>query len=343
MEKIHTTAALAEILGLSRWTVSRVLNGHPGVKAETAKRIHLAMSELGFSPNPLARGLRGGRTMTIGVCFQEVDSPVLASKASMLQQQLRQQGYRAVIELTGNRPKLEEEAIQSFLSLKVDGIVLVGSTLSANSSTIGQLVKRKLPIIAVDPTEPLPVPCVSLDREKALSLEIEHLYGLGHRSFGLLGIDRTVHYGPQRWAGVRGTARRLKLSLKRDFFPMVIPGELDSYDYGWRLGKRLLKMDKPPTALIAINDRVAIGAMKCLQSAGYQVPRDFSIVGFDNMEITAYTTPRLTTIDQQLETLMGKATELLINAISGEQKALVSEKLAPVMILRESTGRPPRR
>ena len=86
-----TTAALAKHLGISRWTVSRVLNGHSGVKAETVRRVRQAIDELDFQPSALARGLRGGQTTTVGVCFQDLDSPVMAMRAASLQQRLREE------------------------------------------------------------------------------------------------------------------------------------------------------------------------------------------------------------------------------------------------------------
>ena len=113
---ITSTKDLAEHLGLSRWTVSRVLNGHPEVKEETRRRVLDAARELGFSPNAMARGLRGGSTGLVGVCFQEIESPALAKKTAFLQQQLRAMGFQGMIELTDGDPNLEESVLRHFLS-----------------------------------------------------------------------------------------------------------------------------------------------------------------------------------------------------------------------------------
>lgn len=119
---ISSTKDLAQHLGISRWTVSRVLNGHPEVKEESRIRVLEAAGELGFSPNAMARGLRGGPTGLIGVCFQELESPALAKKMAFLQQELRTWGFQAMIELTDGDPELEESVIRHFLSLRTEGI-----------------------------------------------------------------------------------------------------------------------------------------------------------------------------------------------------------------------------
>src|SRR5690606_23635790 len=104
---VATTSALARHLGLSRWTVSRVLNGHPGVRPDTVARVRAAMDELGFTPDPLARGLRGTPTGAVGVCFSELESPILARKTATLQRLLREAGLRSLIELTNGEADLE--------------------------------------------------------------------------------------------------------------------------------------------------------------------------------------------------------------------------------------------
>lgn len=185
---IQSTDALARHLGLSRWTVSRVLNEHPGVKEETRLKVQEAMLQLGFEPNRMARGLRGSRTMMIGICFQELDSPVLARKTAMLQHFLRKEGYRAIIELTGGDPLLEEAAIRHFLGIKVDGIVLVGSTLQTSQPIVRQLDAIPTPVVTVDPASNLPMTQIHLDRVWAMKMIIDHLHEAGHRRFCIVGI-----------------------------------------------------------------------------------------------------------------------------------------------------------
>lgn len=341
--KIQTTSALAEHLGLSRWTVSRVLNGHPGVKEETRQRVHEAMYELGFLPNAMARGLRGTRTQMVGVCFQELESPILAKKTSILQKLLRDENYRAILELTGGEAGLEEEVVRHFLSMKVDGVVLVGSTLEAKSPILRELTESGLPTVLVDPASELPFSQVTLAREYAMRLVMDHLYAFGHRSFGVLGINGEVPYGAVRIEGLRKEIRRLKLSMRDDVVMVNVPDTYSQdYVHGWKLGRKLLEREELPTALIALNDRVAIGAKKFLQDNDYKIPEDLSIIGFDNLDVTAYSQPSLTTVDQQVGLMMSTAVKLLVEIIDNNEKDIVQRQvIRPVLRERESTGLAP--
>jgi len=342
---IQNTTALAEYLGLSRWTVSRVLNGHAGVRADTAARVNEAMRELGFQPNPMARVLRGARTGTIGVCFQELESPLLAHKTAILQQMLREEGFIALIELTNRNPALEEKVIRHFLASQVEGIVLVGSLQKPDDAGAAHLARETVPILLIDPEISLPYSEVTLDREEAMRLVLEHLYSLGHRSFAILGIDPEDAYGARRWLGIRKTAKTLGISLKTQVSSFFKPNYYNhDCRYGEYLAEQLLRSGFLPTAVIALNDRVAMGAIKCLRAAGLDIPRDLSMVGYDNLEFTDYFQPTLTTVDQHVEMLMRTAREILLRSIrDGDGRRLERRQIVPVLIERESTAPPPNR
>lgn len=340
---IQSTDALARHLGLSRWTVSRVLNNHPGVRAETRQRVQDAMLQLGFEPNMMARGLRGTRTMMIGVCFQELDSPVLARKTAMLQQLLRKEGYRAIIELTGGDPLLEEAVIRNFLSIKVDGIVLVGSTLQTRQPIVRQLHAVPTPVVTVDPCSDLPMTQIHLDRIWAMKMIIDHLHELGHRRFALLGFGSDRQYGHLRLRGIGEALQSRGLNVEHAATELHLPGrELQDYNYGYHLGELYLALPQPPSAVIGLNDRIAIGAMKAIVEGGLQVPGNVSIVGFDNLDVTAWTSPTVTTIDQQVELLMSTAASVLLQQIRDpETEKRQSQLIRPVLKNRMSTGPAP--
>ena len=341
---IQNTSALAEHLGLSRWTISRVLNGHAGVRAKTADRVNAAMRELGFQPNPMARSLRGMRTGTIGVCFQEFESPLLAHKTAILQQMLREENFNALIELTNRNPALEEKVIRHFIANRVEGIVLVGSLQKPGDAGALRLAMGKVPTVLIDPENSLPYSEVTLDREDAMRLVLEHLYSLGHRSFAVLGIDPEDAYGSRRWRGIRNTAKTLGISLKTHVSSFFKPDYYKhDYRYGEYLADQLLCSGVLPTAVIALNDRVAMGAIKRLRAAGLEIPRDLSMVGYDNLEVADYFQPTLTTVDQHVELLMNTAREILLRSIEeGDEREPQRRQIVPVLIERESTAPPPK-
>jgi DNA-binding LacI/PurR family transcriptional regulator len=340
---IQSTTDLADHLGLSRWTVSRVINGHPDVKEETRQKILQAMQDLHFSPSLFARGLRGGKTNTIGVCFREVDNPILASKIACLQTLLRLKGYRSLIELTGGEADLESDAVRHFLTLRVEGIVMVGSC-NGDSSALHLLKGSDIPTVLVDPFSPLTgFSWVELDRTKAMRLVVQSLLNLGHRKFGLLGISPTVPYGTPRLDGIAAACAEFSLSMDDDFEAFLEENPKSyGYGYGRRLAEIVLARGTEATALIVLDDLIALGAMRRLQEAGLVIPRDFSVVGFGNLDVTEHATPRLSTVDQSIRTMMEAAVDLLFRQINQESplNGQAYPQIEPELVLRESTAQP---
>ncbi|RME71194.1 MAG: LacI family transcriptional regulator [Verrucomicrobia bacterium] len=310
---IVSTSALARHLGLSRWTISRVLNGHPEVKPETTRRVLAAMKELGFVPNPHGRALRGARTGIVGVCFQAIGSPIVARKIAVLQRVLRKAGQRALFEVTDGNPRLELEVVRNFVAMKVDSLVLVGGLTQENGPAIeAMLAQRSIPTVLVDPMNESSLPSVALNRGNGIAMAIRHLLDLGHRRFALFGIDERVAYGRNRWVGIREVAEERGLAIDETFVTLSEenPPALD-FGYGRRLAERFVAFPERPTAVLALNDQVAVGAMAFLQERGIPVPGEVSLVGFDNLDVAAHVNPRLTTIDQDVDLLMQHAVDLL--------------------------------
>ena len=336
---VRGTAELARHLGVSRWTVSRVLNGHGGVKEKTRQRIMEAVEALGFEPNKLARGLRGVRSGLVGVSFPHLEAMVLARKSQALQQELREAGYRALFEMPEGDPDVEAAVVRHFLSINVDGIVLIGSILEADSPVFEEAEARGVRVVAVDPRNTLPIPRVSLDRGAAMEMKLRHLYELGHRRIGVLGLSSDDMYQATRRRGLRRAAGLLGMDFERDLVFVDEPGfDQQSYRFGSILADRVLAMGKrAPTALFCLNDRIAIGALRGLQAAGRGVPGDFSVIGLDNLPETAWTDPPLTTVDQNIGRLMQQAQTALWSESAGSRPP--HYKVEPVLVVRKSTGR----
>ena len=336
---ITSTKDLADHLGLSRWTVSRVLNGHPEVKEETRRRVLDAARELGFSPNAMARGLRGGSTGLVGVCFQEIESPALAKKTAFLQQQLREMGFQGIIELTDGDPNLEESVLRHFLSLKSDGIILVAPTLEADNPTINYLIDAKVPTVLVDPIHDLPFPSIHLDRTGIMEKLVDHLWDRGHRQFALLGIESDPVLGHHRTDGIRQGVEKHGLTYEGSVTSYVEEGfGLQDYGYGHSLAKTVLAKKDPATAWIAMNDRLAIGALTHLREQGIKVPDDLAVVGFDNLDISPWYDPPLTTVDHVIPKIFREAVATLIQQIqSPSNESPSKEWILPEIIVRKTS------
>ncbi len=342
--KVNTTLALAQHLGLSRWTVSRALNGHPGVKAETVERVQEAMNDLGFSPNALARGLRGGKTGVVGICFQTFGTPVFSKKLIALQESLRKSGYRAIIELIEDDAESERQVIRHFLSLKVEGIIFVGGASAGNLDFVRELRQNQsISILAIDPVLESDLPQISLDRGYAMRISLEKLVEYGHRKIALLGIRDDIIYGAERIKSLKEYSRTLGLKWGEDVVLISDEeGKRMDFDAGRYLGQRFVENDSGCTALLAINDQVAIGAMRVLQEQGTSIPEEISIVGFDNLDCSSHLHPSLASVDQRIDSFMGEAVSLLLEDIQNPApEESIGKQVKPEYVAGESIGPAP--
>lgn len=328
----------AKHLGLSRWTVSRILNGHKGFHEETLNRVKSEMKRLNFQPNLMARSLRGAKTGLVGVCLQGMSSPILARKISSIQESLQARGLRGMIEITSGDAEAEQEVINHFLSLNVDGIILVGSVLTPSDPVFDRINGADVMAVAVDSASPVPMPRVEVDRRMGMGLCLRHLQQRGHERFVLLGLESDPVYGAKRIEGLREVSRTLDLSWEKAFVSLANSEHEEwSFDYGYALAQDLLQMDNPPRGVIALNDEVAVGAMQAIREWGYAIPKDFSVIGFDNLGIGRWTDPKLTTVAQNVEDLVEASIKMFERSNELEEPTTAVSLVQPRMIVRGSS------
>ena len=334
-KKVVSQSGLASYLGLSNWTVSRAINGHPAVKESTRQRVLEAMKEVGFQPDPLARALRGKGTGLVGISFNELRNNVLLEKLASFEAFLRGHGLRSILVFTDGSLQEEVRAIADFQRLRVDAIILVQSALPALQCE--KLLKAEK-WVHVDPIVPQNGPTAFVDRNKGVELLIDYLVGLKHRSFGLLGIHKVNEW---RWPGLLKAFARHGLSTETHLKSYDVPIDMDpSYEMGVVLAKAVLADDNRPSALLAINDKVALAAAQHLNSAGVSVPDEISITGFDHLEVARHLHPTITTIDHDTQHLMQVAGEILMKKLSEGRSRRSPDhiKVEPRLIIGESTG-----
>ena len=333
---ILSIADFARHLKLSAWTVSRAINGHPEVNEKTRRRVLAAMDELGFRPNPLARGLGGRRTGMIGVCFMGLGNPIVDKKVYALQEFFRRHHLQTVLEVRMRDRQQELHAIENFRRIHVDGVVLMYSELNAASSVEAL---KGVPCVQVDPHQPQTIPSIALDRQKAMRLLMDHLFRLEHTSFGLLGTGRNDVW---RWPALVEIARARHLDPEKIYLHFDDLLHVESMiERGQLMAQVVLEMDRRPTALITANDQMAIGVIQTLREAGVSIPREISVTGFDNLDLGRKLHPTLTTIEQNSVQLMERAGALLLEQIKlppDERGKPITEFIAPQLVVGESTG-----
>ena len=337
--RIRSSTDFARYVGLARTTVSRVLNGQPGLKKKTIERVNRAIEETGFVPNAYALHLKGKRTSTIGVCMQNLMTQTLVHKLASLQQRLRDKDFTTFIEVVD--PESSWDVIRHFLSLRVDAVVFIGYfDEDQMTQHLKSLATSGTPSTVIDHFGIKGANTVSLDRVRGMAGIVEHLYALGHRTFGLLAYSDTVRSTLDRARGIRESLATHGLDFDKctvSLDHLHVRG--NDFEYGRALAKSFVERGNLPTAFIALNDEIAVGAMHGLKELGVRVPDDVSVTGFNNQDICLMTAPSLTSVDQRIDVTVEAAVEMLLSQIdkTPRNKPLV-RMIDPQLIIRASTG-----
>ncbi len=334
---IQSTSALAKQLGLSRWTVSRALNGHAGIRKETANRVREAARQFGFSPSILARGLRSGRTDLVGVCVPDLEDYFLTSKISRLQQAVHASGLHAMLHITDGTLEGERWALERFAAMYCSAVVLIASGLESADPSFAGLRASGVGVVSIDPRHTGQHVVVSTDRAHAMKEAIRWCHMAGHRRVATAGIDPRSTYGRQRIRGIRRGCQECGWTFDQDVLQFVAHDSKGDFSDGAYFASEFLRCCEAPfPPVIALNDRVAVGMIQALRGAGVRVPVDVSVIGYDNADFSAYSDPPLTTIDPRVDILIRRAVAHLLpaNGESEPKRILVR----PQIIFRQSTA-----
>ena len=335
----RSTADFADYVGLARTTVSRVLNGQPGLKQKTIDKVKRAMEETGFAPNAHALALRGKRTATIGICMETLVTPPAVHKLAAMQGLFRARNYSSLIEVL--QPGDSRQVIRHFLSMRVDAVVFIGHFVEEEiAERVRELNAHATPHLVMDQVGIEDANTIALDRSKGMTELVRHLLSLGHTSFGLLALSGSYRSVRDRIAGIESALAAKGLSVAEHTRSLDhLHVRTNDFDYGRHLGSSFAAEKKVPTALIALNDEIAIGALRGLQESGLKVPHDVSVCGFNNQDICLMPTPRLTSVDQQIGKTIDLAADLLLAQIGQPpRRRPVVKMVDPLLVVRESTG-----
>ncbi len=335
-EKPTSLKMVAEKVGLSSAAVSRVLNGSPAAKSipkATQERIQAAARQLNYRPNLLARSLRRGRSHTVGVLVPEVSEGYATLVLAGLEQGLLQAGYFYYLISHHHRTDLIEQSQVMLAERAVDGIVAIDTAVPR---------QRSLPTVTIScPDKHEWATHIMLNHKRAAELAIDHLTGLGHRQIALIKGQAFSSDTEPRWEAIQHAAAAAKIKLKPELVAQL-EGDSPSHEPGYFAAQRLLASKTHFTALFAFNDVSAIGAIRAVREAGFSVPQDVSVVGFDDIQSAAFQNPALTTVRQPLRTMGILAAEAIIRQInSTEHPSSRHVVVDPELVVRDSTCPPP--
>jgi len=332
---------IAAMAGVSQSTVSRVLNDAPTrvpIAAETRERVIVAARELGYRPNPLARGLRGASTMLLGAVVRDITDPFFAGAVEALSVEAIAHGYNVVL---GHAHGRADEALALTMVLETrhcDAIVLLGD-VQDQPRLLADLKDSIVPVVALwQGTSPLDVPTVDVDNRSGIRAALDHLTSLGH--------ERIAFVSGRPLGDVRERAAAFEEYMHERFGDRArapVRAAPNTPAGGEEALRALLALDPVPTAVVTSTDTLAVGVLHAAWSLGMRVPDDLSVVGFDDILLASHTVPALTTLRMPMTQIVRAGVEMAIElARSGRPTGEPSvEVLEPSLIVRQSTA-PPR-
>ncbi len=330
-----TMSDVARLAQVSPMTVSRVVTGNGAVNAATRDRVKKAMRQLRYTPNIAARALVSGRSGTIGVITLDTSQYGPGAALLGIERAARQRGYGVTI---ATLPQLDRasmtDAIEAFVQRSVDGVIAIVPHLSAPDALTE--TTPLLPLVAVQGTGSPHIPAVTVDQRSGAFLATTHLLDLGHATVWHVA-------GPRDWFESRERERgwREALASRAAPSPPLLQGDWSAAS-GYAAGHQLLAADRPPTAVFAGNDQMALGILHLLYERGLSAPADLSIVGFDDIPESGYFSPALTTVRQDFNELGRAGVGVLLDILSVDGGSRDRVRLIqPDLIVRASTAPPP--
>lgn len=327
-----TIREVAESAGVSYATVSHVINNTRVVSQETRERVLAAMSALNYHPNALARSLRQGKTNTIGLVLPDSANPFFAEISRSIEGEAFRKGYSVFLCNTELDTQRELFYVDVLTKKQVDGIIFVAAGDQADS--LDYLVLRNLPVVMIDREVPnVDVDAVLTDHQLGGYLATRHLLELGHTRIACIAGPSTITPSAERIIGYRNALEQAGLAYDES---LVIRGDYHARS-GLEITHAILQIKPRPTAIFALNDLMALGALRAAAEAGCSVPGDLAIVGYDDLELAHFTNPPLTTIAQPKKEIGAQAVRLLIERMSQKSRPPSRLVLPPELIVRRST------
>lgn len=329
---MHDVARLA---GVSHQTVSRVLNGHPNVRAETRERVLTAIRQLNYRPNALARGLVTRRSRTIGVISFDTRLFGPASTLLAIEHAARAAGYAVTISSLAHLDATSvRSAVAALAGQPVDGAIVIAPREGAAQAL--RDLRPGLPLVAVEAGYGGETPVVSVDQFGGARLATDHLLSLRHRTVWHVA-------GPADWLEARERIEgwRAALADASVAAPPLLRGDW-SPESGYRAGLELAGK-RDVTAVFAANDQMALGVMHAFYECGRRVPDDVSVVGFDNIPESAFLIPALTTVHQDFDEVGRLGLRLLVDTMDGDPEHIQQPDRVPARLIARQSSAPPAR
>jgi LacI family transcriptional regulator len=333
---MSTIIDVAKAAGVSTATVSRVINTPQRVREATRTRVLEAMKACRYRYNALARGFVTKRTHTIGLIIPTITNPGFAESTRGIQEGAAAAGLSVLLGNTNYDPGTEETLIRVFREMQVDGLAV--TTTNPNNRIFKELVAENVPFVVLYSTiRRGPISCVGVDNYRGGYMATQHLIANGHRRVAMIaGAFRTSDKSRNRWEGYRRCLRENGIAYDKDYLLQTTY----SLASGREMIQRMLRLERPPTAVFCSNDYLAIGVMEGARDMGLGLPGDLSVVGFDDIPLASYVAPGLDTVRLPAYEMGALGLEVLLARMETGDKMPVHRLLDLELIVRGSVAAP---
>lgn len=324
---------VAKRAGVSTATVSRVVNGTVPVGVSTERRVRNAIRALGYYPNTHARTLGSGKSHMYGLIISDISNPFFPDIAKYFERIAVEHGQELLIANTDYQPKRMQICVRRMLERKVDGVAIMTSEM--DSKLVQLLNKRGIPIVFLDTGRVgRSVSNIFIDYVGGIEHAIEHLVSLGHERIAFVSGPPTLASAKKRSEAFLRSLKKHNLKFRIDYMKK---GN-HHIDGGQSAMAQMLKLRQPPTAVLASNDLTAIGVMGTIHAAGLRVPEDISVIGFDDIEISGFLHPPLSTIRVPRAEIAVRAFTALYAASHKGADYGIEYQISTELVVRQSTG-----
>jgi DNA-binding LacI/PurR family transcriptional regulator len=338
--KPATLADVAAMAGVVPMTASRALNRSGYVSAAVNERVAAAARTLKYRPNMLARQLRGSRLHAVGIMLPDIANPFVAELMKGITPVLRAAGYTGFIATAGRSVEDESAAIQAFVDHRIDGLLVATRGTDIGDEVLKGIATHGVPAVTIGRAVAIPsVDCVMADHYQGAFDVVTHLIALGHRRIGFIGASAEDSPHLRRYQGYIAALQAGGITPDPAYSAGSTAGPaFATEEDGFNGLLALRKLPAPPTAVFARNDFAAIGALRAAHTLHLRVPQDIAIAGFDNIPVSAYQTPPLTTVEQPIVEQGRIAAELLLKHIESTTiRRRKTIQLPCKLVIREST------
>jgi len=327
---------VAKRAGVSPATVSRVTNGRASVDRQLAKRVRKAIEELGYSPNPQARALVSGRSRTLGLLISEMTNPFFPELIQSFEDIAGAHDFEVMVGSTNYNLERARIFIRRLVQRRVEGVAVM--TFRAEAHLLDELIDQDIPLVSIDESTNAPRSQVlEVDYARGINEAVQHLAILGHRRIGFASGPLPHLTNLRRKAAFEHAVRKIRLPERAT--PVFI-GE-HTFEGGTQAAEYFLGLEERPSAIVCSNDLMAVGVLRVLAEKKIEVPREISVVGFDDIHLAEFANPPLTTVRMAREDLARCAFEALDQLRLGKiTSASRPMRVETRLVLRQSTDSP---